>query len=330
VESGSQQVTLSWRIVNVTPGQTVAVDTWRQNGWQPAWSTTEVNPAVGSREVSLLDTQSFSPPTFRLTLYDGRDIIDQRFLVLPYDPTEGVPEIVNFASPTTSIDPTALARNRAVVEVNWQVINRPVNSQLVFEQMLPDGSTVNVEQARPVYYVMSAGRGSVAPVQPGDLQFVTLRLSLVDVVTGEVYDEAAVYIPFTGVPLPADLGMPVPTEEMVAPEATAGVEAPAATAEPTTAPAVGPNIQIFTVEPSVVPAGSPVTLTWNVIDAATVQISEVLPNSASGLTYVQLPSSGSVAVPLPEAATTTVTYVLTATDASGNSSSAEQTVTIGG
>jgi hypothetical protein len=103
-------------------------------------------------------------------------------------------------------------------------------------------------------------------------------------------------------------------------------ETPAAEVQPISPNA--PVIDIFTVTPTEIAPGSNVTMTWNVTGATSVQISEVLPGSLTGLTYVQLPASGSVSVPLPEAATTTVTYILTARASDGSESTSEQVVTI--
>jgi hypothetical protein len=92
----------------------------------------------------------------------------------------------------------------------------------------------------------------------------------------------------------------------------------------------GPQITIFTASPAEIEPGGSVDLTWSVEDATTVQISEVLSGDQPGLTYVQLPLSGSVSVPLPEGATDTVTYVLTATNAEGLVATSQAVVTISG
>lgn len=332
IESGEATVTLSWYIINVTPGQTVQVEYWQANGWIPAWLTREAVLPIGQREVALQDTQSFAPPTFRLTLLDRGNVIDQRFLVVPLSEPSEAAAITSFASTASSVDRAAVERGRARIEVSWAVSDRPADSQLVFEQVLPDGSAVNVELPRAVYYVPSSGVGAVQPRLPQGEEFIRLRLSLVSVISGEVYASADLAVPFTGTTLPAVLppGPSQATPAVLPPgpsQSTPAVLPPGPTATAVPA-AAGPNIQLFSVTPARTPPGSSVTITWNVLGAVTVQISEVLPN-ATGLTYVQLPSSGSVNVPLPEAATTQVTYILTATDASGNESSAEQIVTVG-
>jgi hypothetical protein len=185
---------------------------------------------------------------------------------------------------------------------------------------------VNVELPRTVYYVPSSGVGAVQPRMPQGEQFIRLRLSLVSVISGDVYASADLAVPFTGTTLPAVLPVGPTATPAALSQATPAVQPAGPTATPVAA--AGPTIQVFSVTPPVAAPGGSMTMTWNVLGAVSVQISEVLPN-ATGLTYVQLPSSGSVNVPLPEAATTQVTYILTAIDASGNESTAEQIVTIG-
>ncbi|KXK17409.1 MAG: hypothetical protein UZ15_CFX003002479 [Chloroflexi bacterium OLB15] len=341
IDRGDASITLSWYIINVVPGQRVAVDSWRANGWIPAWPTEGDIPAIGEQTITVADTQSFAPPTYRLTLYSGQNIVDQRFLTISLAESTSTPAITTFSASQDSVEQATVERGTARVVVNWAVSGRPANSQLVFEQVLPDGSQVNVELPRTVYYVPSSGVGAVAPVNPGAGQTgVQLRLTLVNVISGEVYASSDIVVPFTGTQVvPADAtaspSIPTPTpapaveatEEMTVPEAT--TEMPPVV-EATTAPVGGPTIQTFTVAPASVPPGGSVTMTWNVLDATSVQISEVLPDSPSGLTYVQLPLSGSVSVPLPEAATTSVTYRLVARNAAGVEVSAEQLITVGG
>lgn len=346
LEAGETPVTLSWHIVNVASNQTVTVETWRQNGWTAAWDTREAIAPVGEREVMLGDTQSFAPPTFRISLVQGRNIVDQRYLTIPVLETTGTPAILSFETSSAPLVEADVRRGRARVEVSWEVENRPLNSQLVFTQVQSDGTEVNVELPRAVYYVPSSAVGAVQPQMPQQPGPVQLKLTLVNVISGEVYASARLSVLFEGME-PAAVAtsetLPVAevTMEAVPPigEATPSGEVVATplpavlpTTQPPTAPPapLGPAIQLFTVTPTELPPGSSVNITWNVPDAATVQISESMPDSMSGLTYVSLPVSGSVSIPLPDAATTTVTYTLTARDANGAESTATQTVTISG
>ncbi|HRF94006.1 MAG TPA: hypothetical protein PLZ51_02365, partial [Aggregatilineales bacterium] len=65
--------------------------------------------------------------------------------------------------------------------VSWRVDNRPTNTNLVFEQVLPDGTLLNIELPRLFWWVNSAGIGFVNMVYPGDnFNTITLRLSVVN------------------------------------------------------------------------------------------------------------------------------------------------------
>jgi hypothetical protein len=347
LEAGETPVTLSWHIINVASNQSVTVETWRQNGWTAAWDTREAILPVGSRQVLLTDTQSFAPPTFRISLVQGRNIVDQRYVTISVVENTGEPAIVSFETSSAPLVEADVRRGRARVEVSWEVENRPLNSQLVFTQVQSDGTEVNVELPRAVYYVPSTGIGAVQPQLPQQTGPVQLKLTLVNVITGEVYASSRLSVLFEGMAPPAettaepDMTAPEGTMEAVPPIAILTPEGPVVatplpavlpTSVPPTAPPapLGPAIQLFTVTPTELPPGSSVNITWNVPDAVTVQISESMPDSMSGLTYVSLPVSGSVSIPLPDAATTTVTYTLTARDASGAESTATQTVTISG
>lgn len=323
VEGGTANAALSWHIVNVTPGQRVTLDQFLGTGWVSLIPQGEQLEAVDTAEIVIGNPLNFGAPTFRLSLLDGRGTaLDQRYLVLSYAPDEAAPTITEFSTTVASVALDALTDGDARVEVTWEVANRPPQSQIVFDQVLSETNLVNVELARPSLYVPSSGVGAVAPGAPLAGATITLRMAVLAVPSGDVLASQDIELPVTGEGLPA----PQATPQVIP---TAQVQQPAGpTAEPT--PQVGgPNIVLFTVEPATVAAGGNVTMTWQVEDADSVQISEVLPASLSGLTYVQLPLSGQVSVPLPAGATTTVTYVLSARNASGVTSTQEVTVTIG-
>lgn len=346
VEAGEATATLSWYIVNVGQGQSLALDYWRQNGWVSVLSEGESLPPIGEREVTIEDPLSFAEPTFRLTLLSGRTILDQQYLMIPYDEMDAStvePTIVAFTTTSTGVAATDLTQRDARVEVTWDVDNRLPDTTLIFEQALTEEQVVNVELPRPTLYVASEGTGAVSPVMPLTEASVRLRLSVVSVLDGTIYASEELVIPVTGnLNLPTLTPTPVVAPTFtpggaVAPESTdeAGAEATAEAAGETgenipTSVEGGPQISTFTVSPSNVAMGANVTLTWSVSEATTVQISEVLSGSQQGLTYVQLPLSGSVSVPLPEGATDSVTYVLTARNAEGLEATSQAVVTIGG
>jgi hypothetical protein len=338
IEAGDATANVSWYIVNVGQGQSLALDYWRQNGWVSVLEEDESLLPVGERAVTLLDPLSFADPTFRLTLLSGSTILDQQYLIIPYEETDAEPALESFTTTATGVEASQLTQRTARVEISWEVTNRIPNTTLVFEQLLSDDQAINVELPRPTLYVASEGTGVVAPVTPVTEASVRLRLSVVNVLNGTIYASEELVIPVSGT-----LNLPTLTPTpLVAPTFTPGgavptplsAGTPSATEEAgngtTTSVEGGPQITLFTASPSVIEPGGNVELTWSVTDATTAQISEVLTGNQPGLTYVQLPLSGHVTVPLPEGATDTVTYVLTASNAEGLEATSQAVITIGG
>ncbi|HYO88623.1 MAG TPA: hypothetical protein VER79_08235 [Candidatus Limnocylindrales bacterium] len=329
VEAGSANASLSWHIVNVTPGQRVTLDQFVGTGWVSLVPQGEQIEAVDTVDIVIADPLNFGSPTYRLSLLDSRGTaLDQRFLVLPYAPDATAPTITEFSTTATSVALDALTDGDARVEVTWAVANRPPQSQIVFEQVQADDALVNVELTRPSLYVPSSGVGAVAPKAPTIAGgAVVVRMSVLAVPSGDVLASQELTVPILGQQTPQVLPPgPSQTTPQVLPP---GPDQTTPQVLPT--PQVGgPNIVLFTVEPTTVAPGGNVTMTWQVEGAESVQISEVLPASLSGLTYVQLPMSGQVSVPLPAGATSTVTYVLSARNAAGITSTQEVIVTIGG
>src|SRR5690606_22862101 len=62
----------------------------------------------------------------------------------------GSPAILSFSTPLTDVNRNALIQRTARVPVSWDTTNRPFIANLVFDQVLPDGSALNVELPRPL------------------------------------------------------------------------------------------------------------------------------------------------------------------------------------
>ncbi len=334
VEAGTADASLSWHIVNVTPGQRVTLDQLIGTGWVSLVPQGQQLEAVDTVDIVIENPLNFGSPTYRLSLLDSRGTaLDQRYLVLPYAPDATAPTITDFSTTATSVALDALTDGDARVEVSWSVANRPPQSQIVFDQVVGADELVNIELARPSLYVPSEGLGAVAPRAPIGGSEVTLRMAVLAVPSGDVLASQDIVLPVTGAGLP----VPQQTPQIQPPgpaQSTPQVQPPGPDqstpqVQPP-APGGSANIVLFTVEPATVAPGGNVTMTWQVEGAESVQISEVLPASLSGLTYVQLPMSGQVSVPLPAGATSTVTYVLSARDAAGLTSTQEVVITIGG
>ncbi|NWG16056.1 MAG: hypothetical protein HXY41_05415 [Chloroflexi bacterium] len=112
------------------------------------------------------------------------------------------PAIVQFATTAQSADRQALVSRTARIPVSWEVINRPNTGNLVFEQVLEDGTVVNIELPRENPYVASSGTGVTAPVAPqkAETNTITLRLRLFDVANSTVYAERQISLPITTTP----------------------------------------------------------------------------------------------------------------------------------
>jgi hypothetical protein len=109
--------------------------------------------------------------------------LTQKDITLPISETGPTPAITLFTTTTPSVTRAALNSRTARVPVSWVSTNRPANSNLVFEQVLDNGTVVNVELPRQNPYVSSEGNGMAAPVNPGTSTTVKLQVRLVDLGT---------------------------------------------------------------------------------------------------------------------------------------------------
>src|SRR5690606_38724782 len=97
-----------------------------------------------------------------------------------------------------------LQARTARIPVSWEAVSRLPTSNLVFEQVLADGSVVNVELPRENPWVASAGDGVAAPMPPGgSADRITLRVRLIDLLTGRVYDQRDLRIAIGNLPDPS-------------------------------------------------------------------------------------------------------------------------------
>jgi hypothetical protein len=118
----------------------------------------------------------------RLVSMDDGEVYAEETLTLPVAPGDAPqPAILRFSTTATQVNAGQLAAQTARVPVSWQVVNRPEDSNLVFEQVFHDGSVVNVELPRTWDWVDSTGSGVVAPLPPtGGQDFIRLRLRVVN------------------------------------------------------------------------------------------------------------------------------------------------------
>jgi hypothetical protein len=109
---------------------------------------------------------------------------------------QGAPEITSFTTTATNVSRDALENRTARVPVSWATANRPVTANLVFEQVLPDNTLVNVELPRLLPWVLSSGNGMTAPILPsGNVNEIVLQVRLISLIDGRVYDQAQLTLP---------------------------------------------------------------------------------------------------------------------------------------
>lgn len=132
----------------------------------------------------------------RLSVRDmaTQTLITEQFIDLTV--TDANAQITTFSTGTASVTVPQLQARSARVVVNWDVANRPANSNLVFDQVMPDGALRNVELPRPDPFVASSGTGLAAPYYPGDNEdSITLQLRLVDLSDRSTITSARLSVP---------------------------------------------------------------------------------------------------------------------------------------
>jgi hypothetical protein len=113
--------------------------------------------------------------------------------------TSSAPVVTAFSTPLKSVDRTALTNRTARIPVSWDTANRPILANLVFEQVLPDNSIINVELPRLFPWVNSKGDGVAAPILPaGNATTIKMRVRLINLLTGANFDTKEFELPISG------------------------------------------------------------------------------------------------------------------------------------
>jgi hypothetical protein len=208
LEAGDVVATLKWHVAHVTDAHRLVLEVYQDYGWVLVNNGDEPLPPVGSLPLQLTAPRNFGPVTYRLSIVDQDErVLDQRTLVIPYDTmtmNEQPPVIESFSATSPTIDAATMTAGGVQVEVSWEVTNRWPLTNLVFEQMLGGDQVQNVELPRDTLWVPSKGSGVVAPVQPLEGNLIDLRLSVIDVITADVYAEKHFTISIIGTALPTE------------------------------------------------------------------------------------------------------------------------------
>jgi hypothetical protein len=272
VEAGTETAVFSWRAVNLREGDRMQMHAlvggqWGLigEGFEPEKSDTLV----------IAHPLDFVLPKYRLSVVDASGtIVAEAFLELPYAPQTELPTISMFLAlhPTTTISMSHLEKP---FQVQWQVHNRWFNSNLIFEQIMPDGTVLNAEFERPTWqYAHKADYLQL--IYPGDYADVVLRLRVVNVDDGSTLVQQDLVLAIT--------------------------DSPVAPAE----------VLTFSATPEFVNPGESVTITWEVTnsDAVFIEYYDGFIGNPCPTVYRNLPLSGSLTVTAPELAFRSLQFLL--------------------
>ncbi len=224
LESGAARISLTWHTVGLTDDYSLRLFALSVSDWVPL--VDQDLPPVATVSLPLQPSLDFSPPTYRLAIFDrqGR-LINQHFVTLPFDPNAApaTPQIMTFEATVGGVDFVDLAQDRARVPMVWRVRGRVPTANLVFEQILPDGRAISVELPRLSRWIASSGEGVVAPILPdNDATSVQLRLRVVDLIDNTIYAEQTITLLIArgGAPLPTVAAPVAPSAPVVLASAT--------------------------------------------------------------------------------------------------------------
>ncbi|MFW5748084.1 MAG: hypothetical protein ACOCYT_00575 [Chloroflexota bacterium] len=273
------RIPVSWSVANRTLWMNLAFEqflpgsrTWRNVELPRPWDWVS-SSGTGVVAPILPDDGRSQVIQLRLKVFDrftGAELTTQQ-IDLPITST-ATATIDVFTTSVTSVDADALADDSARVPVTWSVSNRPANSNLVFEQILPDGSLYNVELPRPDPYVASSGTGLTQPTSTGTEDEIVLQVRLIDLSTRQTITSRTLTLPVVE---DAD-----------------------------------PEVIRFDAQPRPAETGDTLTVTWEVANTSTIEISvwhtRMQPASiplrefAGQATTSSLPLTGSIQVTVPE------------------------------
>ncbi|MFP4320854.1 MAG: hypothetical protein ACLFTK_00220 [Anaerolineales bacterium] len=237
-EAGTEDMTLAWQTANLTENMRIQLYAYEISAWVLLNDDPEADPLPpdGEFEITIQHPLNFNSPTYRLVILDDNEVVySESVLTLDWETGSTLlqPSIARFDVSPLSIEANALAYEGEAITVSWEIENRAPQTNLRFEQILADGTTASVESPRQALWISSEGSGTAqAQLEPG-ADTIALRLRLVDVITGDVLDEAGEQVTVTGTlatPTPRPTEPPRPTAEVAqqsAPEEPAAEQPPA-------------------------------------------------------------------------------------------------------
>lgn len=220
-EQGELTIDVVWQTTYLTNDYRLELSAFQYQTWVSLLEPNEVLAPNGQRSVPLHHPLNFGLMVYRLAIMaaDG-SIHDQQFVMVDYQ-RSFTPVIVAFSAITLTPSTTTFD-----VEVAWQIENRLPNSNLEFDQLLPDGSSVSAELPRHHLWVPSQGTGLTRLRYTNETN-AQLRLRVVDVLTNETLAEALLSIPMPSATLP-------PTEASMTPVVLSASQTPTPSSVPPT------------------------------------------------------------------------------------------------
>lgn len=179
VEAGTETANFSWRAVGLREGDRMQMHAWVGGQWALIGENFE---AEKTDTLVIAHPLDFILPRYRLSVVGaGGQIAAEQILELNYAAPDGLPTITMLlpfvSSSSTTISMSAFDEP---FHIQWRVTNRWFNSNLVFEQILPNGTVLNAEYERPSEWQYAHRADFVRIVYPGDYADVVLRLRVIN------------------------------------------------------------------------------------------------------------------------------------------------------
>lgn len=275
VERGIASANFSWQASGLRSGDSMEMHAWVNGDWALIGEGFE---PIKTDSLVIAHPLSFELPRYRLSIVDSAgQRIAENILELHYAEAGNRPFIQYFASRAYGFSSNVIRDNLGVV-MHWSVSNRWYRSNIYFEQLMADGSVIQIAENTPDEWRRATDEGTLFPRFPGEGINVVLRLRVANIDTGETL---ASY----------DTMLPITHDE-------------------------GPDAELirFTVNPTVGRLNGTVTLSWEVANASRVFIGQRVPlRSNVGMCtknggyrnetiYEDLPTTGSLEIQIPEEA----------------------------
>ena len=296
----------SLQVEQILPSETDDEDEQLVDVLIPQTTRWKVQPGLAYANPQFVDGLDFIH--LRATLIHGSEPVASGDYVIPIL-DDARPDVSSDTNPVISqfdlVRTESASSETIFMEMRWQVNNQPDNSNLVFEQVLPDGSVVNIERERIFMMLSSTGQGVGAlQAPPPTANSVMVRLRLIDLGTGLILAEEVTTALHTSV-------LPTATPPLVPTPST-------------------PAITNFAILPETINRAGEITFNWETQGMTSLGITRLSEVGGIFLESIgdNLPASGTLTYQLPAIYTDQAEFLLIGTDANGTTYQASATVAI--